>query len=130
MVLGLTSLRKTSLPFLTNRSLLFMCRLKAARSFLSAFALALEREQVGGTAMPVVAGRGDRLAVEQHGGGEAQRLFAGEVGDLEGLEANALLVNGHGTSGKDGVGDRHRLGTAKTADHMGWDQGRHQRPGR
>ncbi|MBV2205762.1 MAG: hypothetical protein KUL87_10100 [Pseudomonas sp.] len=33
-------------------------------------------------AMPVVAGVGDGDAIEDNGGGEAQRLFAGELCDL------------------------------------------------
>jgi hypothetical protein len=61
--------------------------------------LALQRAHERRAAVSVVAGFGDGPAVEHDGGGEAQRFLAGEVGDLEVLQRDAVLL-GDGVHGK------------------------------
>jgi hypothetical protein len=49
--------------------------------------------------VPPVSGFGNRFAIKEYGGREAQRFLAGEVGHFQIFQADALLVDGHdGTS--------------------------------
>ena len=55
-------------------------------------AYAAERTQERRAAVAVVAGLGDGSAVEHDGGAEAHRFLAGEVGHLEVLQRDAVLL--------------------------------------
>lgn len=77
--------------------------------------------------MPVVAGIGNGNAIEQHGGSEAQRLFAGEICDLEVYQGDAVL-RGDGFHGHSlrSVGKRHAP-AGRSAHPVGWRK-RHRCP--